>query len=85
MKISYAESAFNRLNLLVIINVLVKNTSASLWLTQSLFGKKVLTLSCNVLATVLKVTNRKAVGIQKFVSISIVDPCDHLADRELPR
>lgn len=65
--------------------MLGKNTSVGLWLTQSLFGKKVLTLSCNVLATVLKVTNRKAVGIQKVVSVSIVDPCDRLADRELPR
>ena len=39
-----------------------------------------LTISCNVLVTALKVTNRK---VQKFVSVSVVDPGNRLADWEL--
>ena len=43
-------------------------------LTQSLFYKKVLTISCNLLSTVLKVRDRMV------VSVSIVCPCDGGAD-----
>ena len=46
-------------------------------LKQNLFYIKKLNLLCNSLAVVLKVKNRK------FVSVSVVYSCNHMADWEL--
>ena len=53
-------------------------------LTQRLFYSKMLTISCNLLTTVLKVKIRMVVWVQMVVSVSIVDPHGHEADWELP-
>lgn len=48
---------------------------------QSLFYNKVLTISCNLLNTVLIVENGMAIWEWRAVSISVVYPPNHMADR----
>lgn len=54
-------------------------------LTRSLFYNKVLDVSCNLLNSVLKVKNRTAVRGSTVGNVLLgVDPCDLVADGELP-